>query len=207
MQYPIHRPDIVDQALSLAQELGFPVRPEGNRPETAASASCCIDAVGALLRALCSSLADARVAEIGTGAGVGTAWLASGLRESSTLTTVEIDPDLHTATSRVFSGHKNVEVLLGDWRADFKQRGPFDLLFADGGGVGDARKEAWEEIAGLVHGGGIIVIDDLTPEPLWPDSWRGKPDPKREFAFNSGHFTSTEILTGASTSALLMVRQ
>ena len=73
MQYPIARPEIVEQALSLANELGFAARPEGNRPEASVGASCCIDAVGSLLQTVCSSVHQAKVGEIGTGAGVGAA--------------------------------------------------------------------------------------------------------------------------------------
>jgi hypothetical protein len=59
----------------------------------------------------------------------------------------------------------------------------------------------------LVRPGGIMVMDDLTPESLWPQSWRGAPDPKRELAFHSGYFTATEVRTGDATSALLKVRR
>ena len=78
MQYPIEKPEIVERALSLAGELGFPIQPEGNQPDGSGASSCCIDSVGSLLRTICLSLDGAKIGEIGTGAGVGTAWLASG---------------------------------------------------------------------------------------------------------------------------------
>ncbi|XOV85155.1 MAG: O-methyltransferase [bacterium] len=207
MQYPIERPELVEQALSLASELGFAARPEGNRPDEAGGASCCIDSVGSLLQTICSSLDCAKVGEIGTGAGVGTAWLAAGLSPRSSLTSVEIDKGLHEAVSKLFRSHESVKLLNDDWRGEFKSQSPYDLLFADGGGVGNTQSSGWEEIANLVCTRGIIVIDDLTPEELWPPSWRGKPDPKRELAFNSGYFMSTEIRTSSETSALIMVRR
>ena len=206
MQYPIARPEIVEQALSLANELGFAARPEGNRPEASVGASCCIDAVGSLLQTVCSSVHQAKVGEIGTGAGVGAAWLTAGLRPGSTLTSVEIETRLHQAVSMLFAPYQSVELLNGDWRGEFKDRSPYDLLFADGGGVGGT-PSGWEEIADLVRSGGIIIIDDLTPEELWPANWRGQLDPKRELAFKSGYFVSSEVRTGAETSALLMVRR
>lgn len=208
MQYAIELPDIVQSALSLAGEMDFDIRPEGNRPEgSVSSASCCIDSVGSLLQTICASLDEANVGEIGTGAGVGAAWLAAGLRPGSTLTSVEIDERLHDAVSELFASFGSVKLIEGDWRGEFKSYAPFDLLFADGGGIGNTKESGWKEIAELVRPGGILVIDDLTPEELWPESWRGKPDPKRELAFRSGFFTSTEVRTSNETSALLMVRK
>src|SRR5258705_12723757 len=55
----------------------------------------CEPPVGRLLATLAASLpAGARVLELGTGAGVGTAWLVSGLlpRTDVTVTSVELDP-------------------------------------------------------------------------------------------------------------------
>ncbi len=205
-QYAVERPPIVEQALALAGELGFDIRPEGNRPDEPGGASCCIDAVGSLLKVLCASLDNASVGEIGTGAGVGAAWLTAGLRPGSRLTTVELDPRLHSAAARLFEPFPAVTLLEGDWRDAFQSLAPFDLLFADGGGVGDVAPQGWQEVAGLVRPGGMIVVDDLTPEELWPPGWRGKPDAKRELAFRSSLFHSTEVRTGSATSALLMVR-
>lgn len=206
MQYPLLKPAIVERALHLAAELGFAIRPDGNPPEGAGDASCCIDAVGSLLQTLCASLHSANVGEIGTGAGVGTAWLAAGLQDGSTLTSVEIDMRLHTAVAKLFLGDERIRLLNEDWRQTFVQQAPYDLLFADGGGIGATPSSGWEQVAELIHPHGMMVIDDLTPEALWPASWRGKPDPKRELAFNSGYFQSTEVRTGAETSALIMVR-
>ncbi len=207
MQYPIPLPSIVERARSLAAELEFDIRPEGNRPNGSDSgASCCINSVGSLLQTLCASLDGANVGEIGTGAGVGAAWLASGLRPGSTLTSVEIDPRLYAEVSKLFASYPSVKLLMGDWRGEFKNHAPFDLLFADGGGVGNTSQSGWQEVADLVRPSGLLVLDDLTPEELWPASWRGKSDPKRELAFRSGFFTSTEVRTSSATSALLMVR-
>ena len=132
MQYPIKKPEIVEKALELAGELGFAIRPDGNPlADSPSNASCCIDAVGSLLQTLCASLQDgAKVGEIGTGAGVGTAWLGSGLTPRSTLTSVEIDPRLHTAVAELFAAHQSVTLLNGDWRDAFTSHAPFDLLFA-----------------------------------------------------------------------------
>lgn len=82
----------------------------------------------------------------------------------------------------------------------------FDLLFFDGGGRESLLPGNWNLFAGLVKVGGIMILDDLTPEEQWPNAWRGLPDQKRDLAFVSGVFTSTELPTSPNTSLLLMVR-
>ena len=214
MQYPIIIPELVARAHELAIALGFDLRPEGNPPEGAASASCCLDEVGSLLRTLSSLPHMQNVGEIGTGAGVGTAWMLSGLLAghngegsgAATLTTVEIDEKLASAAAEFFEDYEQVEVLSGSWEDAFKSRAPFDLLFADGGGVGNADPGSWPAIVELVKPGGMMVVDDLTPEEYWPAGWKGKPDPKRELAFRSGYFQATEVRTRADSAVLLMIR-
>lgn len=208
MQYPIDIPPLVTEALALAESLGFDTRPEGNRAGIGGTTpSCCIKEAGALLRTLVSTIVTGKIGEIGTGAGVGAAWITAGLSDTALFVTVELKEHLFAGASQLLEDHPNVDVLCGDWKAQFLQHGPFDLLFADGGGVGNGGPEHWQEIASLVRVGGMLVMDDVTPEEFWPDSWRGSPDPKRELAFNSGYFCSTEVRVRADISVLLMVRQ
>jgi predicted O-methyltransferase YrrM len=169
--------------------------------------SACLDEVGSFLRTLAASLPSGRVGEVGTGAGVGTAWLASGLATGASLTTVELEPRLAAAARGLFVDRADVEVLTGDWLEVMPQRGPFDLLFLDGGGHEALHPANWQSLAELLKPSGIMILDDLTPEEAWPDSWRGKPDPKRELAFNSGLFTATEIQSRAHSSLLMLVRK
>jgi hypothetical protein len=67
-------------------------------------------------------------------------------------------------------------------------RGPFDLLFADGG---------WQDsgLAGLVWGGGRVVMDDVTPLRLLPsDSTLRGNDRKREFFFAEPRLIAAEVV-------------
>src|SRR5258705_9300260 len=93
--------------------------------------------VGRLLATLAASLpAGARVLELGTGAGVGTAWLASGLlpRTDATVTSVELDPRT-SAVAAQEDWPSFVDLRVAD-ALDFLQGagGGFDLIFADSRG-------------------------------------------------------------------------
>ena len=54
--------------------------------------------------------------------------------------------------------------------------------------------------------GGLVVLDDLTPEEYWPLEWRGRPDVVREFWLNNGRLSATEVLTTPRTVAILATR-
>jgi predicted O-methyltransferase YrrM len=76
-------------------------------------------------------------------------------------------------------------------------RGPFDLIFFDGG----TRGETFELAISLLAPGGILIKDDLTP---------GRPiagDPVREAFFQDRRLVAVEILTTASTAAIVAVRR
>ena len=209
MQYPRQIPELVTRAKLNAQALGFDLRPEGNRAGAivAAGPSCCIDEAGSFLMTLAATIKQGLIGEIGTGAGVGAAWIVSGMSQGAHFNTVEIDPRFAKASTELFDQYNNIDMLCEDWREGFAAKGPYDLVFADGGGVGGAGSSEWLKMAGLLNPGGIMVIDDLTPERLWPDELQGKPDHKREFAFNSGYFIADEIAVRDDISMLLLVRR
>src|SRR5690606_32494576 len=142
--------------------------------------------------------------EVGTGAGVGPAWLASGLAGSATLTSVELEPRLARAASELFAPIPNVEVVTGDWYEVMPGRAPFDLLFFAGGGGEALESHNWRTRVELVVAGGVMILDDLTPEEFWPATWRGRPDSKRELAMRSGLFTAAEVRVRPDVAVLLL---
>ena len=59
----------------------------------------------------------------------------------------------------------------------------------------------------LVAVGGMVVLDDLTPEHLWPPDRPDWPDALREYWLGHDGLVSTEILTTPETSAILAVKR
>jgi predicted O-methyltransferase YrrM len=181
-------PPLVEQAHDLETALGF--------------SQSCKPEVGRLLCTLAAHVRDGTIGEIGTGAGVGTAWMASGLGPAGSLTTVELDDARAAAARHLFAPYPNVCVLHGDWTL-LLEHGPFDLLFVDAPtgqalGMGNAAvstADDWvDRLLAAVRAGGLIVIDDLTPEAAWPEAWRGQPDPKRELWLNDPRLTAIELI-------------
>jgi predicted O-methyltransferase YrrM len=167
--------------------------------------------VGSLLGALAASRPDGRLAEIGTGTGVGAAWIVSAMGPEASFVTAEAADDRAAACAELFAGLPNVRVLHGDWHEVLPPQAPFDLLFFDGGGwkrspPQQMRAES-ERALELVASGGVVVMDNLTPEHLWPADWPPWPDALREFWLGSDSFVATEVLTTLDSSAIVAVKR
>jgi len=200
-------PDIVREAHDLAHGLNFPTASSPRPIGSAGVPSACIPEVGRLLQVLAAAKPDGVIAELGTGAGIGTAWLASGAVGSAHVISAELDRRLATAVAELFSVRcRNVEIRTGDWHDVLGGDGMLDLVFVDAPVQDDLLPTNWDRITELVNVGGQIVMDDLTPVELWPAEWVGSTDPKREFAFANPRVIAAEVRTTPITSALVITR-
>jgi predicted O-methyltransferase YrrM len=202
----VELPEIVRKATLLDNNLGFPLMPEGRPVGYRGPPSSCIPQVGRLLQTLTSGKPGGRIGEQGTGAGVGTAWLAGGLCGDAKLISVEIDTMLVSAVRQLFAGYPNVEIHAGDWHEVMSPAEPFDLLFADAMPRDELVPAKWDMFVDLVKIGGQIIMDDLTPVEQWPPEWENIVDAKREFAFANPRVVGVEVRTTPSTSALIVTR-
>ncbi len=123
---------------------------------------------GTVLRALAASKPGGRLLELGTGTGIGTAWLLAGMDESSRLESVDTDPAAQEIARRHLGDDRRITFHLKDAATFLEEPHPhgFDLIFAD----------AWpgkfpQRDLALSHLrlGGIYVIDDLLAQPDWPE--------------------------------------
>lgn len=186
-------PELVHRAESLAIAMRF---------ELSASSE-----IGRLLAVLVSQRPRGRFAEIGSGCGVGSAWIVTALGPEATFVTVEADEERAGAVSRLFADQRQVRALHGDWRDLLPSEAPFDLLFFDGGSWKRGDVEAENEAAlELVAPGGLVVIDDLTPESLWPEEWRGRPDAVREFWLADPRLRGAAVMTTPQTAAIVATK-
>ena len=123
---------------------------------------------GALLQVLAASKPGGRLLELGTGTGIATAWLLSGMDGTSTLISLDTDEGVQSV-AREFLGHDPRLKLITNDGAAFLWRQPkecFDLVFAD---AMPGKYEALDEALAVVKPGGSYVVDDLLPQPNWPD--------------------------------------
>ena len=170
-----------------------------------------IPEVGRLLGVLAASRPGGRLAEIGTGTGVGAAWVVSSMGPEASFVTVEADDERASACERLFAEHPQVRVLRGDWHEVLPPEAPFDFLFFDGGGYkrsppAQMRAES-EQALELVAPAGVVVMDNLTPEHLWPADGPAWPDALREFWLGNEALVATEFLTTPDSSAIVAVKR
>ncbi|WBB53645.1 class I SAM-dependent methyltransferase [Verrucosispora sp. WMMD573] len=139
-------PSRVRRALARASEHGFQ--------------GACEDPVGPLLATLAAAVPpNGRILELGTGTGVGTAWLAEGLgrRDDVRLETIELDESLAAAV-RADDWPTHVTIHTADAEALLPTLGRFDLVFAD------AVAGKWTGLDLTIDAlapGGSLVVDDM----------------------------------------------
>jgi len=124
--------------------------------------------VGALLAVIAASKPAGRFLELGTGTGHGTAWLLSGMDNASTLDTVDTDARVVEVAKRYLGSDRRVTFHVMDG-ADFleqRQAQRFDVIYAD---AWPGKFSHLDEALSVLAPGGIYVIDDLLPQPNWPD--------------------------------------
>lgn len=184
---PTEIPPRVARALDLSRQRGFIT---STRNET-----------GRLLAALAASRSGT-LAELGTGCGVGSAWLSYGAQQGARIVSAELDPALAEVVQDLFRDVSNVEVTSGDWTT-LERYAPFSLLFVD---VRDV-KQSVNMVADLMESGGIAVLDDFTPSEFWPPIYEGRVDTVREEWLTDKRFTAVEVLIDAGASVIIATRR
>jgi predicted O-methyltransferase YrrM len=109
------------------------VRRAQQRADQAGFTVSCEPAVGQLLAVVAAAVPPGgRILEMGTGAGVGTAWLTEGLagRTDAAILSVEINPKV-AAIARADNWPPTVTLLVGDVLDLLEGLGRFELIFAD----------------------------------------------------------------------------
>ncbi len=100
MSAPVELPPLVSRAFDVSRRSGY--------------VSFCRNETGRLL-AMLAATKGGTLAEFGTGCGVGTAWLRSGVRGDARILTAELDANLAEAAAEIFEADQQVEVLAADW--------------------------------------------------------------------------------------------
>jgi predicted O-methyltransferase YrrM len=188
MSAPPELPDVVSRAFAVSRKAGY--------------VSFCRNETGRLLATLAATRGGT-MAEFGTGCGVGTAWLRSGVRGEARIVTAELDPKLAGAAAEIFVDDPQVEVLAADW-STLLDKGPFSLLFLDSG---EPTEVGVDSVADLVEEGGIVVLDDFTPCELWPPITGGRVDSLRERWLTDERFTAVEVMVASDASTIIATKR
>lgn len=170
------------------------VRAAAERARAAGFAFSCDPAVGRLLAVLAAGVPErGRVLELGTGTGVGTAWLVSGLlpRRDVTVTSVELDPERAAlAASGDWPGF--VDFRTGDALELLPGLGAVDLIFAD---AGAGKQVGLELTIAALAPHGVLVVDDMTPAPgsTWDSEFAARQEAVRHTLLGHDRLAAVEL--------------
>jgi predicted O-methyltransferase YrrM len=189
MSAPPELPEVVTRAFDVSRRAGY--------------VSFCRNETGRLLATLAATRSGT-MAEFGTGTGVGTAWLRSGVRRDDVrILTAELDTRLAAGAAEIFTEDPQVEVLAADW-STLLDNGPFSLLFLDSGQPGEV---GVDRIVDLMEPGGIVVLDDFAPSEMWPPTTAyGRVDTLREEWLTDERFTTVEVMVASDASVLIATK-
>jgi predicted O-methyltransferase YrrM len=142
-------PPVLDAIRHDTEALGFTMSSE---PQT-----------GSLLRSIAASKPNGHFLELGTGTGVGTAWLLAGMDPGSRLVSVDNDAQVVQVAQRDLGHDPRVTFHLMDGAAFLEQAAPqqFDFIYAD---AWPGKFTRLDLALSLLRIGGIYFIDDLLPQ-------------------------------------------
>jgi predicted O-methyltransferase YrrM len=123
---------------------------------------------GALLRALAVSKPRGRFLELGTGTGMATAWLLDGMDRESSLISVDNDSAVQQVAKDALGADTRLTLVTADGMDYLRtqEAATFDLVFAD---AMPGKYEGLDDALAVVKPGGFYVIDDMLPQPNWPE--------------------------------------
>lgn len=130
---------------------------------------------GSLLRTLAATKPGGALLELGTGTGLATAWLLDGMDAQATLLTMDNDAAVVNVARQFLSDDPRVTFYATDGDAFIQsllaEGRMFDLIFAD---TWPGKYWLLDETLSLLKPGGLYVIDDLLPQPNWPEGHAAK---------------------------------
>ena len=110
--------------------------------------------------------------ELGTGSGLATAWILEGMDRHAHLVSVDNNELLQSVARENLPDTRISFVCTDGYEWLKKYQGPaFDLIFAD---AMPGKYDLLEETLALLKPGGIYLLDDMLPQPNWPDGHEAK---------------------------------
>jgi predicted O-methyltransferase YrrM len=126
-----------------------------------------------LLRTLAVSKPGGKFLELGTGTGLSTSWILDGMDKNATLVSIDNDGQFLEIAQR-FLGKDNrltlVETDGADW-VEANRNEKYDYIFAD---TWHGKYLLLDEVLDMLNPGGLYIIDDMLPQPNWPEGHEQK---------------------------------
>lgn len=126
-----------------------------------------------LLRTLAASKPSGMFLELGTGTGLSTSWILDGMDNDSTLISIDNDPLFLEIAKNNLGFDNRLNLILSDggkWVEENRSQ-KFDYIFAD---TWHGKYLLLDEVLSMLNKGGVYIIDDMLPQPNWPEGHQEK---------------------------------
>jgi predicted O-methyltransferase YrrM len=126
-----------------------------------------------LLRTLAASKPGGKFLELGTGTGLSTAWILNGMDNQSTLTSIDNDAKVLAIAESFLANDKRLQLICIDgatWVEENKNQ-HYDYVFAD---TWHGKYLLLDEVLAMLNKGGLYIVDDMLPQPNWPEGHHEK---------------------------------
>jgi spermidine synthase len=126
-----------------------------------------------LLKTLAASKPVGKFLELGTGTGLSTAWILEGMDSNSTLISFDNDEKFLNIAHKFLDKDNRLKLVLSDGEDWIKsnQGQKFDYIFAD---TWHGKYLLLDEVLEMLNKGGLYIVDDMLPQPNWPDGHQEK---------------------------------
>jgi len=121
-----------------------------------------------LLKTIAASKPAGKFLELGTGTGLSTAWILDGMDADSTLVSIDNDAQFLAIANEHLGKDPRLTLTLtdgGDW-VENHQTEKYDYIFAD---TWHGKYLLLDEVLSMLNKGGFYIIDDMLPQPNWPE--------------------------------------
>jgi predicted O-methyltransferase YrrM len=126
-----------------------------------------------LLRTLAGTKPAGKFLELGTGTGLSTSWILDGMDKDSILTSIDNDAKFLEIAQSFVGNDKRLKLICTDgaeWVEANKDQ-KYDYIFAD---TWHGKYLLLDEVLAMLNKGGLYIVDDMLPQPNWPDGHHEK---------------------------------
>ncbi|MCF0068890.1 class I SAM-dependent methyltransferase [Dyadobacter sp. CY261] len=121
-----------------------------------------------LLKTLAASKRGGRFLELGTGTGLSTSWILDGMDAHSTLVSIDNDARFLEIAQSQLGGDSRLSLVHTDGEAwvNANLNEKYDYIFAD---TWHGKYLLLDEVLNMLNPGAFYIIDDMLPQPNWPE--------------------------------------
>lgn len=126
-----------------------------------------------LLRTLAATKPGGKFLELGTGTGLSTAWILDGMDHNATLTSIDNDEKVLDIAKNHLGNDERLRLVCADGEAwvNENRSEQYDYIFAD---TWYGKYLMLDEVLAMLKKGGLYIVDDMLPQPNWPEGHHEK---------------------------------